>query len=224
MENLNELKSDGGFFKHVFRFDQDAKFEMLNLIQYAILAIVPVVILNKFTQRFIPEADDDKSSIELSLEIVAQITLMLLVMMFIHRIITFIPTYSGEKYADLQLTNIVLAMLVIILSLQTKLGEKVSILVERAVEMWEGKKKDKKQGNGNGNSNNGGSNNGIIRVTQPISQPTSGTTSIQSLPPAEVNYDQMYQQDSQTMSEPFGNGGGIMAANDMVGSAFGSMW
>jgi hypothetical protein len=224
MENLDGLKTDGGFFKHVFRFDQDAKFEMLNIIQYAILAIIPVVILNKFTQRYIPEADEEKSSIELSIEIIAQVTTMLLVMLVIHRIITFIPTYSGEKYAELQLTNVVLAMLVIILSLQTKLGEKVSILVERAVEMWEGKKQKVMQGQ---------NNNGIIKVSQPISQPTTGTTSIQSLP--SVDYDQMYQQDQSNTNtgnastgggiESFGGGaGGIMAANDMIGSTFGSMW
>lgn len=222
MENLNESKSDGGFIKHVFRFDQDSKFEMLNIIQYALLAIIPVVILNKLTQRFIPEADDEKSSIELGIEIIAQIVLMLLVMLIIHRIITFVPTYSGEKYGEFQLTNVILAMLVIILSLQTKLGEKVSILVDRAIEMWEGKKeKVKKTRDGNGN------NNGILKVSQPISQ-TQGTTSISSLPMDQTTtqFDQTYQQpqqQDQITQETFGNGG-IMAANDMIGSAFGSMW
>ena len=36
-----------GFFKHVFNFDEQSKAEMLNIVQYAVLALIPVVILNK---------------------------------------------------------------------------------------------------------------------------------------------------------------------------------
>lgn len=200
MENLNE----GGIFKHVFRFDQEGKNEMMNIIQYALIAILPVVVLNKMTQKFIPEADDEKSSVELTFEIIAQIVLMLIVMLFIHRFITYIPTYSGDKYPDHQLTNNILSMLVIILSLQTKLGEKISILVERGMEMWEGKKeKRKNQGNE------------MVKISQPISQMattttttattgTTGTTSIQSLPQTNpINYDSMYQQDEMGGPEAF---------------------
>jgi hypothetical protein len=150
MESLDELsKSSGkpGFFKHVFNFDEDTKFELSNVIQYAILALIPVIILNKIMQRYVPEADDDKSSIEITVEILGQIVGMFLVMFIIHRIITFVPTYSGEKYAQFSITNVILSMLVIILSLQTKLGEKVSILVDRAVALWEGHKDDKKNKN-----------------------------------------------------------------------------
>ena len=148
MESLDELSktSNGkpGFFKHVFNFDEQSKAEMLNIVQYAVLALIPVVILNKLMQRFVPEADDEKGSIEITAEVLAQIITMFLVMLIIHRIITFLPTYSREKYADFSVTNIILAMLVIILSLQTKLGEKVSILVDRLIELWEGPKDTKK--------------------------------------------------------------------------------
>lgn len=232
MESLNESKGDGGFFKHVFKFDQESKSEMLNIIQYAVLAIIPIVILNKLTQRFIPEADEEKSSIEISLEVLAQIIIMFLVILIIHRIITYIPTYSGEKYTDFSVTNIVLAMLVIVLSLQTKLGEKVSILVDRVVELWEGRQDKKGKGNGN-------NSNGNVKVSQPISQNQSatmnqsinsmGSTSISSLPTMQqpsINYDNMYQQDSTPLvgaSTPgMENFNPIMAANEMAGSAFGT--
>jgi hypothetical protein len=206
MESLDELSktSNGkpGFFKHVFNFDEQSKAEMLNIVQYAVLALIPVVILNKLMQRFVPEADDDKGSVEITAEVLAQIIAMFLVMLIIHRIITFVPTYSGEKYADFSVTNIILAMLVIILSLQTKLGEKVSILVDRLIELWEGPKDTKKGKKGQGN----------VKVSQPISQNQSamnqslnsmGSTSISSLPTAQStqmqqlpDYNQMYQQDS----------------------------
>jgi len=143
MESLDELSANsgkGGFIKHVFNFDDDSKSEMLNIVQYAVLALIPVVMLNKLMQRFVPEADEDKSSLELSAEVLGQIIIMFIVMFFIHRMVTYVPTYSGDKYADFSVTNIILAMLVIILSLQTKLGEKVSILVDRLMELWEGPK------------------------------------------------------------------------------------
>ena len=227
MESLDELSktSSGkqGFFKHVFNFDEDSKAEMLNIIQYAVLALIPVVILNKLMQRFVPEADDDKGSIEITAEVLAQVIVMFLVILLIHRIITFIPTYSGEKYTGFSVTNIILAMLVIILSLQTKLGEKVSILVDRVIELWEGPKDTKKGKKGN------------VKVSQPISQNqmamtqslnSMGSTSISALPPIQSqqapNYDQMYQQDSTPLinaatpgMEGFdpqpANGGGIGA-------------
>jgi hypothetical protein len=201
MDSLDELSKatsgKHGFFKHVFNFDDQSKTDMLNIVQYGVLALVPVIILNKIMQRFVPEADEDKGSFELSAEVLVQVVAMFLVMLIIHRIITYVPTYSGEKYADFSVTNIILAMLVIILSLQTKLGEKVSILVDRLVELWEGPKDTKtKKGKGKGN----------VKVSQPISQNQAamaqslnsmGSTSISSLPPVQQpNYDQMYQQDN----------------------------
>ena len=204
MESLDELaKTSSGkpsFMKHVFNFDEQSKSEMINIVQYAVLALVPVVVLNKIMQKYVPEADDYKSSAEISAEILAQIISMFLVILIIHRIVTFVPTYSGEKYADFSVTNIILAMLVIILSLQTKLGEKVSILVDRLIELWEGPK-DKKDKKGNKQSN--------VKVSQPISQNqmamdqsvnSTGSTSINTLPPPQTqqlpDYNQMYQQDS----------------------------
>jgi hypothetical protein len=233
MESLDELsKTSSGkhsFFKHVFNFDEESKAEMLNIIQYALLALIPVVIFNKLMQKFIPEADDDKKSIEIIAEILAQVITMFLIILIIHRIITFIPTYSGEKYVSFSVTNIILSMLVIVLSLQTKLGEKVSILVDRAIEIWEGPKdtKNKKDGNGNGN----------VKVSQPISQnqmaisQSLGTTSINNLPPAQTpNYDHMYQHDPTPLvnaSTPGMEAMEPMAANSgggAFGSAFGGGW
>lgn len=242
MESLDELSKSTngktGFFKHVFNFNDESKSEMLNIIQYAVLALIPVIVLNKLTQRFIPEADDEKGSIEIVGEILAQVIVMFLFILIIHRIITFVPTYSGEKYAEFSVTSIILAMLVIILSLQTKLGEKVSIIVDRVTDLWNGPKDDKKGQNKKGN----------VKVSQPISQNQMamnqslnstgmssgmmGTTSISSLPqnsPSQQlpDYNQMYQQDSTPLVGAATPGMGMesfepMAANAGVGGAFGS--
>jgi len=243
MESLDELtKTNGGktgFFKHVFNFNDDSKSEMLNIVQYAVLALIPVIVLNKLTQRFIPEADDEKSSIEIVAEILAQVIAMFIFILIIHRIITFVPTYSGEKYAEFSVTSIILAMLVIILSLQTKLGEKVSIIVDRVTDLWNGPADNKKAKKGN------------VKVSQPISQNQMamtqslnsvglssggmmGTTSISSLPqnpPTQQlpNYNQMYQQDSTPLVGAASPGMGMgmenfepMAANAGGGGSFGS--
>jgi hypothetical protein len=250
MDSLDELTkttttNKTGFVKHVFNFDDDSKAEILNIIQYTFLAIIPVIIVNKLTQRFVPEADDEKRSVEIVFEVLAQIVVMFLFILMIHRIIIYIPTYSGEKYPSFSVTNIILAMLVILLSLQTKLGEKVSILVDRVTELWDGKTDtNKKDGKKKGKAS--------VKVSQPISQNPSypsqnqmamnqslssiGSTSISSLPPPASSgpqqslpdYNDMYQQEPtpligaaspgmDMMTEP-------MAANSGGMSAFGGIW
>jgi hypothetical protein len=242
METLDDLtknmSKNSGFFNHVLDFSNDSKEEMTNIVQYAILAIIPVVILNKATQKLIPEADEEKGNVEILAEVVAQIIGMFIGILIIHRIITYVPTYSGAKYSDFSVTNTILAALVIILSLQTKLGEKVSILVDRVVELWEGPsdiKKAPKKASG-------------VKVSQPISQnqqimsQTLGyqsSTPISQLPIApqmpkqqpqqqsSQDYVNMYRQEN-TMgsSQNSGFGGPTMDNEPMAanfgGSSFGS--
>jgi len=230
--------SNKSFFKHVFNFDDDSKSDILNIIQYALIAIIPIIILNKSMAKYVPESDDKKGSLEISAEILIQIIVMFIGLLLIHRIITFIPTYSGAKYPEFHIVYVILAILMITMSLQTKLGEKVSILVDRVVELWDGKT-DKKKKNGK---------NGNVKVSQPISgqqqmittQPiyTDGTA-ISSLPTSDMsessstqqmpNYNNMYTQDTTQMvgaatpgmSEGFGE---PMAANSVLGGGFGSAW
>ena len=151
MENIiHEAKQIGNqhsFFNHVFSTTEEGKAEILNVVQYSLSAILPVVLLNKTVQKFIPEADIEKSSLELLAEIFIQIVVMFIGIVLIHRVITYFPTYSGYKYEGFNLTTVILAFLVIVLSLQTKLGIKVNILVDRALELWNGPGKEKKKEN-----------------------------------------------------------------------------
>lgn len=144
MDILQEARetSRQTFFNHVFSTTDDGKAELLNIIQYASLGLVPVVILNKSIQRFIPEADIEKPTIELLLEIFVQITVMFCGIMIIHRMITYVPTYSGFKYDSINLSNVILSFLVLILSIQSKLGLKTNIIYERVLELWNGPNDD----------------------------------------------------------------------------------
>ena len=229
MSSLDELSKSGSkisFLKHVFNFNEDSQSEMTNIVQYAITALIPVIVLNKSMQHFIPEADDQKGSIELVVEIVGQVVIMFIGILIIHRMITFFPTYSGEKYTDFSITNIVLAFLIIVLSLQTKLGEKVSILVNRVIDAWEGKgsQTDSKKKSKSG-----------VKVSQPISQQQQQTTSISSLPPPSqqqqqpsTDFNDMYQQQPTPLvaaQEPMSDGPqAANAGGGAFGSAFGSGW
>ena len=186
MDTLDEITKSvkpSGFVNHVFNFNDESKDEMMNVVQYAVLAILPVIILNKATQRLIPEADDEKGTPEIAIEVILQTVSMFLGILIIHRIITYIPTHSGVKYSPLSVTSNILAVLVIILSIQTKLGEKVSILVDRAVDAWEGDDKSKLKRRPSN-----------VKVSQPILQNQqisqslgssgSGSTPISQLPVA----------------------------------------
>jgi hypothetical protein len=242
MDSSDDSKS---FFKHVFNFDDDSKGEILNIIQYAMIALIPVILLNKSMSNYVPEADDKKGSLELSSEIIIQIIVMLIGLLIIHRIITFVPTYSGIKYPDFNIVFIILAVLMITLSLQTKLGEKVSILVDRLMDLWNGTDSKKKGKKGN------------VKVSQPISgqqmggnvtgqmmpqsQPTyTDGTSINSLPTNDAalssgsaqqlpNYDNMYKQQNTPLENAASPGGmegfnnePVAANMGLSGGAFGS--
>lgn len=238
MDSSDDSKKN--FFKHVFNFDDDSKSDMLNIIQYSLIAIIPVIVLNKSMQKYVPEADEQKGNLEILAEVVLQIIIMFIGLLTVHRMITFVPTYSGMDYPEFSVIFNVLAVLMITLSLQTKLGEKVSILTERLTELWEGKS-DKKKKKGN------------VKVSQPISQngqPTnqsamnqamySDGTSINSLPTSDMSssaqpmpdYNSMHRQDTTPMvgaASPGGQSEGFqqlpVAASDMLGGFGGfSSW
>lgn len=127
------------FLEHVFNFDEDSKSQFLNIIQYTVLAIIPVVILNKTVSKIIPTVDEDKASYLLVAELLGQATLILSGMLIIHRFVTYFPTYSKVPYAPFHATNMVLLFLVIAASFQTRIGEKTNILIDRLFDLIEGR-------------------------------------------------------------------------------------
>ena len=243
--------SNKNFFKHVFNFDDDSKSDILNIIQYALIAIVPVVILNKSIGKYVPEADDRKGSLEITAEIVIQVIVTFMGLLIIHRAITFIPTYSESKYPEFHVVYIILAILMIMMSLQTKLGEKISMLVDRVMELWDGKSDNKKK---NAKSS--------VKVSQPIAGQITGQqmnnaaaaqslytdgTAISSLPTNDVqygggntvqpqqlpDYDSMHRKDTTPLVGAASPGGiqesfsrEPVAASEFLGGGggFGSAW
>lgn len=173
-----------GFIHHLTSFNEDAKVELLNTSQYVLIGIIPVVLLNKLMQLYIPDVDPDKTTFELSLEVVFQLAIIFLGIFFIHRFITYFSTYSGKSYKDFSMIPIVLAILIIFISLQTKLGRKVQIISSRFFGYWFGdeegmetsdkdkKKKKRISSGGVADMTNPPSQTAAIAQTQPMYQPT----------------------------------------------------
>jgi len=162
--------------------------EMMNIVQYTLVGVLPVILLNKTMQKYVPEADDEKGSAELLAEVAIQLIAMFLGMLITHRIITFVPTYSTVKYEKISIVQIVLAVLMITLSLQTKLGEKVSILFDRVSDAIMGKSREGMENEKQKETDAAKAKQGLQNMrTAPgadgFSLPQQpGTTSINSLP------------------------------------------
>ena len=132
----NEVPIKKTFLKSVFSFDTESKNEMMNIFQYALTAFVLVMILNKVFQTYIPEADETKHYTTLIFEMLIQLIGLFLGMIIIHRIITNIPTYSKVPYQPINMLSFIIPFLVILLSLQTKLGDKVTIIMDSLSYVW----------------------------------------------------------------------------------------
>jgi hypothetical protein len=224
LQETNDLYKKS-FLSHVFSTSEESKAEILNVIQYSFMGVIPIVILNKLIQRFIPEADTDKSSLELLAEIFIQLIIMFCGIIVIHRTITYIPSYSGFKYENLTLTNVILAFLVLVLSIQTKLGIKANILVDRLSELWNGASSQDKKANVKKN----------VRISESMSShaPSQAdyldNSQVQNtvFPPAPIASSHQSNDTYDTMmrggaSNDYSGMMGPMAANSVLGSAFGS--
>jgi hypothetical protein len=225
----------GGFFSYVFNFDEENKATIMNMLQYTILSIIPVLLILKITKHIIPEEDESKGSLEIFLESVSQVIIIMLAIWFTNKIINYIPTYSGEKYHAFNEISFIIPFMVILATMQTKLGAKFNILIERTVNLYKGE--DKKAAAPTTNNNGGG-----VRVTQPISMPPQHQPSqsdyldrnqllpsnlqLTAMPPQQApDFNQMYQNQATPMpgaampgmiQEP-------MAANEAFGGGF-STW
>jgi len=233
MDKVNDaMNSDSSeslsFFKYVFNFDEENKNSMMNMLQYTLLSIIPVLITLRAIKHIVPEEDDTKGSLEISLECIGQIILIIMSIWFTNKIIRYIPTYSGEYYGKFNETNFIIPFIIILATMQTKLGAKLNILIDRVTDLWHGKKVEAPQKGQN-----------TVTVTQPFSgqQTFSGQQrqegfvggnnilpsdpSLTRMPPqVNQNFNQMYNNTSTPLQNAQTPGGMIMepmAANEAGG-------
>ena len=237
MEKVNEVikensKDQSNFFSYVFNFDEENKAGILNMLQYTLLAIIPVIVMLKLIKHYIPEDDDSKPTLEILVEIIVQLIIIFICIWFIDKMIRFIPTYSGFNYFKFNETNFIIPILIVLITMQTKLCAKINIIVEQISDLW------------NGNSSNNVKGNSQVKVTQPISRntpyhmPSQADTFNQAMaPPLNIQNninpgnttlinDLPMNGNNQQMNNPNMNEildpSPLMAANEALGGAFGS--
>jgi len=233
-------KESLGFFKYVFNFDEENKSKMLNMLQYGFMAVIPAMLILKAVKHFVPEEDDSKGSIEVTFECIAQIAFIFMAIWFSDKAIRFVPTYSDTEYVGLDATSFLMPFLVILLTMQTKLGAKINILIERVMDAYHGHSDDAVPVKQGGNK---------VNVSQPLAgqhQPSqadymdhsqllpsmpggTGMPSVGQQPSPDFN--QMYQQNTTPMPGASAPGGdamymdqGPMAANMALGGGSFSSW
>jgi hypothetical protein len=231
----NNRLSPSGFFYYVFNFDSDNKALLFNMLQYLIIALIPVVILLKLVKEYIPEDNDKKANLEILFEIIIQLGILFIAIFFIDKITRYFPTYSKVPYSKFNEVSFIIPTLILIFTMQTKLGAKINILYNRVMETWSGK-----------SPHVGASNHGNAKINQTISTPgihqvSRADTLDNTLMAPRAN--QLPAQNNISMIDSLpnmiNNGGGMnfqgqamqnafmesmepMAANGALGGAFGS--
>ena len=163
MESLSENKienKNSGFFNYVFNFDDDNKDLLLNMFQYAFISLPLIIIVLKVINHFSPEENDEKGSLEIVVEVLLSFTSILLSIWFINKIVNYIPTYSKSKYSEFNEISFILPFLILLFTMQTKIGKKINILMERLIDVYEGRVNLKEN-----------EKNKDIKKSQPLSQP-----------------------------------------------------
>lgn len=209
MDNSEDSKKN--FLKFVFNFDDEGKSDILNLLQYFILSFIPVIVLTNLVEKYIPPKDETKSSLEISAEIIIELIILLVGLFYINRVTLFFPTYSGENYPKIHLITSTLSILLASISLSPVLSGKISILLERLNNVWEGKTSDSKNKTKTVNVNG---KQVTVKVSQPISSSSGSSystsnsnsnpiyndsTSINQLPNHDSNAAQQYALSAQTL-------------------------
>uniref|UniRef100_A0A6C0LY78 Uncharacterized protein n=1 Tax=viral metagenome TaxID=1070528 RepID=A0A6C0LY78_9ZZZZ len=154
----NVSKNSNGFIQHVTRFDTETKSELSNLLQYLVIVIVPIYILNRTINGVIPDFNESKGNIELLGEVVMQVISLLLGVFIIHRIVTFIPTFSGNNLSEINFMNVVL--IIVFSGLNSENGKKINHVYNRLLGAWNGENPKKPEKN---------DDSAVVKVSQPIS-------------------------------------------------------
>ena len=232
-ESVKSMEHGGaGFFNYVFNFDTENKHRIMNMLQYTLLAIIPVLLILRAIKHIIPDDDESKGSFEILAESLGQLILIMLAIWFVNKVIYYIPTYSGEEYLKYNEISFIIPFVLILATMQTKLGAKFNILIDRVSALIFGHKEDGKGGQAQQQQ---GQN--VVRISQPLAgqihQPSQAdyldrsqlwpsnpqlTSMPTKFPPQQLQQQQpqqMMQQDMYASPEP-------MAAND--GGGWGSSW
>ena len=148
METVQKVEKSGNtLFNHMFS-DENTKPNIVNIMQYTAIGIIPVLVLNRLMQHIFPEVDEKKNNLELSIEVIGQLTLLFVGIFMIDNLIRYFNVYSGEKYNDVSVLNMILPLMIILFSVPSKIGQKMQLLMDRILRGLNIESEQKKEGGG----------------------------------------------------------------------------
>ena len=209
--------NNNSFFSYMFSMTDGEKIDVVNTLQYLILAIIPVLLVIKLMNNYIPPFDNKKSTVELAVELVVQLSVLLALFFFIHKLILFVPTYSKQAYPNIQFLTVVLPLLFILFNLDKNFGEKAQLMMDRIFMMLGMKKENFEDAESEDESNEKGKKKSNSNSAGPMSM----------MPPQMSNPSSMMleapvrKSDKETPpTQQYGIGNYVqepMAANDSMG-------
>ena len=119
------------FIEYISTITNSEKSQILNLLQYGGLTIVPILLILKCMKMYVPNVDGMKSTTEILIEVVLQLLVILVAFFFIHKLVVYVPTYSNVDYDKFSLLSGILPLFFLMFTLDTKISEKLNILLDR---------------------------------------------------------------------------------------------
>lgn len=181
-------KASVGFISRLTDVDAETKTNLMNSIQYIVLAIIPVACSTLLLKYFFDNAKpESKGTVELLAEIVGQAVVTLILLFIVHKLVTSVPTYTSVSITPINYTTLsVIVVLSLFLTNSFRITDKFNNLVEKVKEMWDGKKEE-----------TAAHKNASGKVS--VSQPISGRP--QTVPTHQVSRAD-YVQTQQHVSQP----------------------
>ncbi len=123
--------SDTSFISHMTDLTDKDKSVLLNMSQYTVLAILPLVVFIYLMKTYMPKFNETKGSLEIIIEVVLQLVFIMFIFWVIHRFILYISVYSGVAYDNINLLNMVLPVLFLLFTLDTNVSKKTHMVINR---------------------------------------------------------------------------------------------
>jgi len=127
--------TSGSFVNYMFSMSDGEKVEIINMFQYVILAIIPILVIVRLMQNYIPPLNNKKATIEIAIELIVQLVVLFGLFFFVHKLIAFIPTYTKQQYQNVQFLPLVLPLLFVLFTMDKNFGEKAQLLLKRLLVM-----------------------------------------------------------------------------------------
>lgn len=251
METIENSTKDN-IFNKIFTYDEDMKYDLINLSQFILFSVIPIIALSKFIEKYSPDINNNKTTIELLLEIILQLNVLFIGFYLIQHIVINIPTFSGKKYPEMFIIASIIPVVFSLISSDNPLNTKINILFSRFSDLWNGTSENnipQKQNSqtlikvsqplSSSYSQNqifNGNNSNSVNTSQQLSS-SNGTSLINELPTNPVNsptlqqnypdYNSMYQKNPTPLINAdtpgnISNEGFIEPANSFLGGNFGS--